>query len=847
MSSNGTATDVSLGNFEAAIITNGALCAVFFVLFFILRPRFIHTYESRIQAVRLEKLPKQLGMSPFGVFEIFSASDKELIAKCGQDAFAAIFYARTLAIFFITITLPAMIVLIPINATGSGGVEGLNLLSFGNIIYKQKLWAHFLYTVFVILTCLYTIFYILGQTAQLRSAFLLQRGREDISGRTLLVRDVPLEWRNTKALTDLFNRVNPGSVTAVVIPKPIPKELYDLTAKQVKTRDALEASVSAYFSQLAKHFHLGCEPSEPVMPSANSITGSPVLQKTSAAAAPKTGGEDVGSMFRPTHRTPAVFGKKVDSINEYSHEFRKLDVEGAKLRDKFGLNGTKVSESEEAEHVGLAFIVFKDPFLANLAAKLIVSEAPVVMSDRIPNVDAKDVVWENVNMGYFERQGRAFFARAIMAAMIIFWAILVAAVLSFADLSSLGQHIPALGTFLNSQPTLAKIVGGVLPPVIVSVLLSLVPPILRVLLVQSGSILNTQIERDVYDQYFGFQIINVFAVNIVGSSILTSFQQIVDDPSSIMQILSQSIPKSSNFFIQYLMVQGLSSPSGQILQITRLILSPIMMFLFGKTPRGIFNARSPPDWQYSTNMAVHGLAVTIGLTYSVIAPIILVFVCCYFALFYFVYAYMMQYVFVLKKETETGGRFLFTAANQIFVGLFLMEFVVWVLFILSKNIGISILTPFMIIITYWAYKHAQKFMAVIDAISLETAVNSQGNEVLPAENKDSFSLLRFLFPGLTSSVMFAPVQTKIEGGEEEDAFDVYVDSRTGRTELKVWIPKCAVWGVQADVEQEIFGEGGDAEEGALLAKSRVVSLGASVSDKGAVLVAERMHDVLSEL
>ncbi|KAJ3031727.1 UNVERIFIED_CONTAM: hypothetical protein HDU68_000662 [Siphonaria sp. JEL0065] len=673
----------------------------------------------------------------------------------------------------------------------------------------------------------------------------------------------------------------PESVDAVIIPKAVPRKLAAVAKKQLKARDALESTVAIYFSKVSKHFHLDSRPIFPSLESHEVVSPSSFLvtdsNNTSAASLtahsvtipPSQNAqshqkhlEDLDWMrikkYRGTHKAGGIFGKKRDSIKQYSQEFRELEGKGIKFREELGLSPDK---ADEGDLVGTAFVVFREAYMAHFAAKLVATEAPVVMAERTAHIYPEDVVWQNIDIDYFTRQGRGFITKVVMFCMIVFWGSLVASVLSLADLNNLGQHIPAFQTLLDNYPTVSKAIGGVLPSVIVAVLLSLVPPILRLLSVFGGSALNTQTDSDIYSQYYGFQLCNVFAVNVIGSSILASFTDIENNPSSVMTILAVAIPKSANFFMQYLLVQGLTTPSGEILRLVPLLISPILSFLFSSTPRSIFQSRQPPVWNYSTAMAVHGLAVAIGLVYCVIAPVILVFVTLYFGLYAFVYSYMMQNVYIIKKECETGGRYLFTAANHLFVGLFVMEFMVLALFILAQNIVISVLTLTLVLLTFWAFRHSQKFLQVIDMIPIKNLMDSESNIVGASYFSSSsglYSWIKVLFPGLVSVGEYDWLNTSREDAavtaplrpEENwsELYKAYSDPACGFKDVKVWIPKCSVLEVQSDVVDEICGKksvGGIPEsENVVLKEDRVDTFGSGITETGKIVLVDGFYDVM---
>ncbi|KAJ3393748.1 hypothetical protein HDU84_001155 [Entophlyctis sp. JEL0112] len=864
MANSTAVSDGSLAGFETALGFNAAVAAVFFALFAVLRPRFPATYAPRSIALGSDKVPVGRGPSS----PLLSAplvSNDELIDKCGHDAFAAVFYVRTMAFLFVALGLPAAVLLLPINITGNNGVSGLNTLSYGNVSNPDKLWAHFFYTVYAVFVTLYVIFQLVAETAKLMQSFQSSKGPQSdfnaIAARTLMVRDVPEEWRNADSLTNVFNRIYPSCVADVIIPKNVPKSLAKLTAKRVQVRNNLEAAISSYFSKLAKFFGSSTDPNDGPENTIVMNGGSQFLvaeQTEREEGLPVQGhltkpisdASQISAKLRPKHKSPMLIGKSVDSIAEYSKEFRELELKSKKKQLKHGLSDDFIGS---ANYVSTAFVVFNEPFQTHLASRMTIHDAPAVMGTRIGYIDAKDIVWSNVNLNYFDRQIRSIAAMIIYLLMVIFWGVIVACALTVADLNSLGQNIQLVQDFVNSFPTAAKIIAGVLPSVVVAVLLSLVPPVLRLLSVFSGSPLYSHTEQRVMSQYFGFQLVSVFAVNVVGSSILSSLKQLENDPNSVMDILSSSIPKSANFFIQYLLVLGLSASSTQIAQLAALIVRPIMAALFGKTPRTLFAAKQPPQWFYSTAMAIHGLVVTIGLVYCVIAPIILCFVVIYFLLGTYVYSYMMQYVYVMPRST--GGKFLFAAANHVFVGLYIMEFVVFALFILSKNYVAGGILALLVLMTVWAQSQAKQFISVIETIPVKTIIDLEGAIELPRAAAKSTSplnkVISLLFPGLTqavetssdhsSSISVSMLVPAAMLNADVSLQRMYSNPASGFEPLKVWIPKCGVWGVMETVKTEVIGDGSTVDG------ARVVFEGAAVNGDGKVVIVDGLADRFTKL
>ncbi|KAJ3230033.1 hypothetical protein HDU78_008669 [Chytriomyces hyalinus] len=850
-----TVMDISFGNFQAALLFNGLLAIGLLLGFLIARARFPATYASRVFAVPQALQPHSLGFGVFSAISKVLVSDKELLDKCGVDAFAAIFHVRTMAVLFASIGLPAALVLIPINVTGGNGLQGINLLTLGNVADEKKLWAHFLFALYAITLTLYAIFRIINESVRLRVSY---RTDSLFSNKVMMVRDVPPEWRNEAEIAEIFNRACENCVEEVIIPRVIPFTQGLVSKEHLAARNKLEAAVSVFFSKISRHSHQGTaadSESDSAVDKPNEIITDEALLK-----------------LRPKHRSPVITGKKVDSITEYAKAMRDAQRELSLLHSVSDL-----------ERMSTVFVVFREPFQAHLMSRSIVYNTPWVMGQKFPSVAADDVIWANANTTYFHREWRFLSTKLITFGMIIFWGAIVAATLTFTDLANLGKSIPAFQTFLNNNPQFSKLIGGVLPPVVVAVLISLVPPILRLLSVFGGSPLRTYTEQEVFSQFFSFQLINVFAVNVIGSSILASFNAIKDNPSSILDILAKSIPQSANFFIQYLLVQGLLAPSLEIVQAARLITGPIILYLFGKSPRSVLKSRQPPSFSYAESVATHGLTVTIGLVFCILSPMVLVFVVLYFSLYTMVYTYQMQYVYLSVKSTG-GGKFLYTAANHMYVGLFIMEFMILAIFLLSKNLTISGLMVLVVAVTIWSFSQAQQFQSIIDTIPVSSVAGKttqysggillsdkmtrwvkylvpsrpeeedaslvqSGAEVLTAANSPvSGSAPDIVLAAAAESSVHVDIEhvgadktPEKHAAKKVSASAMYTDPSMGNLDLKVWIPQCGVGNVYREIVNEIVA-GTDT-----ISESQVVSVGAGVDAKGNVGISNGKYTEMSAL
>ncbi|ORY43510.1 DUF221-domain-containing protein [Rhizoclosmatium globosum] len=679
----------------------------------------------------------------------------------------------------------------------------------GNVKDQRVLWVHFAFTVYVVVVTLYAVFRLVGMSARLRQNFLAVPPGGDVylAARTVMVRDVPVEWRNQSTMKQVFGKVCPGGpdgVEKVFVGRQVPFSVLVKALDVKRARRKLEDAVTRFFSKTVRRKSRG----------------------------------DGDVVERILVREKGLFGgRKVDAVQLCLEQYCKLQGEVKKLWE----------EQREMEIDSTVFVVFKEPFMAQVASLVTLHDAPAVASERICCVDSgDDVVWENCNVNYFARQWRGVVTKAGLVALILFWASMVASISTLTNLNNIAQSSQQVANFLRDHADLAKMIGGILPPAIIALLIQCIPPLLRFLIIVAGSPLKSKTEQEVYTQFFWFQICNVVIINIVGVSLLTSFDSLKQNPSSVMDTLAKSIPKSASFFIQYLLVIGLIRPSVEVVQVLPLLINPIYLWLFGKTPRTIFHAKQAPEWQYGPALAFHDVTITIGLVYCVIAPLVTVFVTLYFCLYTFVYLYMMQHVYVLKSQT--GGRFLFSAANHMFVGLFVMEFMVFALFSLNQNITISSLMLLIVMMTVWAYSRARQFTSVIDTIPVQSVMELEARTFgrRKSEGKPTMysKLINLFFPGLV--IPLDHVEVGLMRGSEGDGHRIpenaFLHPAVGLDLLNVWIPHCGDDEVTRNMIEEIV-------EGSMacISPDRVVTTGATMDGKGNVVLADGLNEVMVKL
>ncbi|KAF5369002.1 hypothetical protein D9758_003059 [Tetrapyrgos nigripes] len=340
-----------------------------------------------------------------------------------------------------------------------------------------------------------------------------------------------------------------------------------------------------------------------------------------------------------------------------------------------------------------AFITFNRQISAHLASQALVHHDPYRMSQKHLSVSPSDVIWGNLGLNEYEMRVRFLIGWGITAALIIFWAIPVAFVGIVSNIYTVCSTASWLGWICRLPSVVVGIISGILPPVLLAVLMALLPIVLRLLASFSGIPKKSGVELSLMDRFFMFQVVHSFLVMTLSAGIVSSLNGLINDPASTPSILAQNLPLASNFFLTYIILQGLSGTAGGFLQAVPLVIYYVKLYLLGSTPRSVYQIKfAPPSVAWGTLFPSITLLTVITLSYSIISPIINGLAWATFFLFYLLYKYLFLWVYDQTGQggggaaaADTGGLFFPKAIGQTFVGIYLSEICLAALFFLAQD------------------------------------------------------------------------------------------------------------------------------------------------------------------
>ena len=298
-----------------------------------------------------------------------------------------------------------------------------------------------------------------------------------------------------------------------------------------------------------------------------------------------------------------LIGKKVDTIDYCRKEVARLNVEIEKDQ----------SEPEKFPLMNSAFVQFNHQVAAHMACQAVSHHMPSQMAPRMIEVSPDDVLWSNMSIRWWERYLRTGVVFTMFVGIIIGWAFPV----TFTGLLSQVNYLTATFAWLRwlrRAPTwVISIIQGILPQALLGLLLLVLPLILRLLAQNQGVHTGMAVELTVQNYYFVFLFVQVFLVVSISSGITTVIAQLSKSPQSVPSILAQNLPKATNYFFSYMLLQALSTSAGALVQLMGLLSWYVLAPILDKTARQKWKRQVDlPQMQWGTFFPIYTNLAAIG-------------------------------------------------------------------------------------------------------------------------------------------------------------------------------------------------------------------------------------------
>lgn len=617
--------------------------------------------------------------------EALSSTEQDVISLSGVDtAVYFVFLSTVLGILVISglVLLPA---LLPIAATDhelrnvvvSGEAKNktftdLDKLSMANIQKKSpRLWAFLLAVYWVSFATYVLLWKAYKHVSALRANALLSPELKP-EQYAILVRDIPPvpEGQTRKEQVDTYFKT--------IYPDTFYRSMLVTDNKEV---NKIYQELDGYKKKLAR--------------------AEAIYAKSKATGKPEG--------TRPTHKTGCLglTGKSVDSIEFYNDKINELTPK---------LEAEQKSTLREKQ-LAAALVFFTTRVAAASAAQSL--HAQMVNNWTVIEApEPRQIIWSNLKIKFFERQGRQYVVYIVVALTIFFFMIPIGIISAFTTLKNLRKLMPFLKVILDEK-AVRTVLEAYLPQLALIIFLALLPKLLLFLSKTEGIPSESHAVRAASGKYFYFSVLNVFIGVTVGGTLFSSFKAIQKEPGSLIRILGNSIPENATFFLTFVALKFFVGYGLELSRLVPLIIFHIKRKYLCKTEDEVKAAWTPGDLGYGTRVPGDMLIITIVLCYSVIAPLIIPFGVAYFGLGWLVLRNQALKVYV--PAYESYGRLWPHINVRIIAALILYQVTVFGYLGVKKFFYAPFLIPLPILSLIFAFVCNKKFYRAFHDTALEVA------------------------------------------------------------------------------------------------------------------------------
>lgn len=692
-----TSAGIELSLLLKSLYTSLCFCIFQLTLFSFFRSIFKVLYQPRSYCVpineRMEPLPK-------GFFSWIAPTLKYSInyyLSMGLDTYFFVRYVSILLLFFVFVGSLNMIILIPINITGSSddySASGLDKLSLSNIstMKVNRLNSHFVMGLITIGFFHWLLLYEFQSFVKIRQSYLLSDNhKESVLSRTLLISNVPPYLQDTDVLNKVLDVV-PGGIRNIWF-------LYDFKEIREDVQEAKEALYHleyVHIKYLKRRLYsmlpirlLWFWPFKPYV----FRTGDMNEEGSKKSDVSKV------SFYPPIYLKSA----KIPKIERYIRIrlpgfFRILLLEkpvpvvdwclrtlAAKHRSID--NNKMLLAADQIKKYNKVFVEFNTQVGAYIAHQCLLSQLQGSLDLTIIEIHPDDILWDNIaRNNTMACLLEKYFVSLMFIAIILLYVVPVSFIGLVSQIPLLTKLIPSLGWIYKLPEEVRETISSLLPSILLATLTDIVLVVFRFLTYFKGNFTGSELEMDIQKWYFSFLFVQQFLVVTILSSITVIFKQIFDQPTSIPILLATNLPKAATFFFQFIALKAFSFCGNNFLRISSLVLYHTYYKLNDKTPRQKFNrVTNLLKIRWGSIYPVYSVFASVGLAYCIISPLIAIFVIFILSLLLLYYKYALRYIYSHINESDTKGRLYPVALLHLYTGVYCLECCLIGIFFLLKN------------------------------------------------------------------------------------------------------------------------------------------------------------------
>jgi hypothetical protein len=437
---------------------------------------------------------------------------------------------------------------------------------------------------------------------------------------------------------------------------------------------------------------------------ANELRSRSPLPTISSPDAALEEGDGVFNDDKTKKKKSSYTHKAKHAIKRYSRFSRNVNFFGRPVTTSY-----TPSEGILEEHVNevtdKAFVVMRTFTASTIAIQSMHSSKPGSMQV-VTAPEPRDILWENIYVSKGALRTRSYLGEALVLLLIGFYVVPVALVSLLVSESALISSSERLAQLDQASAFFSSAIAMVQPLCIVGIQ-QLLPPLFIAIGRTEGLVSFSEVQMRAFSRYFLFQVVNVFLVTTIAGSIFDTIAIIIDNPETMFEMLGNSLPRMSSFFITFVFIKTFLGLGVELVRTMSLVQSLLRYVLFPnatlrmqRNPFIGLRAIDDPGWfSFHKILAQDMLVVVISVVFAVVAPMVLL-PCAIFCLFSRI-IWTHHHLYVYESVFETGGQFWPKIFRRFVFGLIIAQMTITGQFILKEARHEAYATIALIFMTYF--------------------------------------------------------------------------------------------------------------------------------------------------
>ncbi|CAL5219786.1 g1691 [Coccomyxa viridis] len=437
--------------------------------------------------------------------------------------------------------------------------------------------------------------------------------------------------------------------------------------------------------------------------------------------------------IRPKHKLGHRFcpGEQVDSIDYWAGEVRRLEHEIVDARKR------ALASPPCASY----FVFFSSQKAAAIAAQTNIHPEDGRSFRVVEAPGPEEVNWPTLWMSWRERELREIIVLPIIVLIMLVPVGAFSGVVAQVTVAICGNN-SASNRFYSEwycqrQSMSRSLITSILPTVLLMLWQNLFLPnaLYRLAQMEGKWPSLSSLDRRICSLFFYWSTWNVFLGAMLGGSAFSQLGIIVNNPGSIPKIIGTALPASSNFFINYVIIQGLAFQTFRLMypHIGSLIgLFRLCGYCKPAHKREEMAAVWPHSIRYGREVGTTMLIFIMAMAYAATSPLILPFALTYFIVTWIFWRYNILYV--SERCFESGGRIWDHIFDEVCWCLWILSTFTGCIFLANKayvqaTLTWMLITPFL----YKFNKHCHlRYGKAVHKMPLEMAATAPAATVDPS-------------------------------------------------------------------------------------------------------------------